>query len=250
MGAIRRHPIWCDATERGLRRLLSISETTMLRSGENALVAGQPAERIHLLLEGAMRVFYPAKEEDAEVTVKLFWAPAAFGDAESVMKTRWSVTVQALTPCTLLMTRAAQYFALMQEEPTVCFRQYWDVARRFAVAIKTERAANFDELRDRVIALLVAYAHHFGERGERGVVIEAALSQEGIARQVSSNRRSIVRVLGDLYDRRLIERSGRRFRIPDVDALLGSSRAESPALSFSTDPQPWGVRRSSSTRGL
>ncbi len=239
LGAIRRHPIWRDASDVAVRALSAHVEDRQLGPGDAVLTAGDAANKIHLLIEGAVRVFYPATAEHAEVTVKLFWAPAAFGDAESILRTRWAETVQALTPVRVLVTPALQYFRLMQSEPKVCFRQYWDVSRRFGVAIQTERAANFDELKDRVIALLVAYANHFGEPHEGGVLIEFPLTQDEISSQVSSNRRSIVQVLGGLYEGGLVSRVGRRFLVHDVTKLLAATRSGAPQLSFKTDVQPW-----------
>jgi CRP-like cAMP-binding protein len=239
LGAIRRHPIWRDASDTAVRALAAHAEDRRLAPGDAVLSAGDPATKIHLLIEGAVRVFYPATEEHAEVTVKLFWAPAAFGDAESILRTRWAETVQALTPGRVIVTPASQYFRLMQVEPQVCFRQYWDVSRRFGVAIQTERAANFDELKDRVIALLIAYANHFGQPHDGGTLIDFALTQDEIVKQVSSNRRSIVQVLGQLYRGNLVTRVGRKFLVPDVSRLLAATRSGAPQLSFRTDVQPW-----------
>jgi CRP/FNR family transcriptional regulator len=241
IGALKRHPIWTNAGEQTLRALAARGREVKFRRGEAILSAGEPADSIFLLLEGAVRVFYPSTPHHAEVTVKLFWAPAAFGDAESILRAHWAETVQALTAGRVFVTPAAQYFKLMRSDPEVCFRQYWDVSRRFGVAIRSERAANFSELRDRVVALLVAYAHHFGVERSDGVLIDHELSQDELASQVSAKRRTIARALAELYDRRLVLRSGRKFVIPDLDALLEGAR-EAPDISFRSDEIPWAER--------
>jgi CRP-like cAMP-binding protein len=238
-GAVRRHPIWRHASDDGVVRLLRAAKDETFRPGQAVLSAGQPARAIHLLLDGAVRVFYPSKDGQAEVTVKLFWAPAAFGDAESILRTDWAETVQALTPARVLITDAAHYFRIMQSEPAVCFRQYWDVARRFGVAIHSEKSANLDEISDRVIALLVTYANHFGRAVDEGVLIDHAITQDDVATQVGSNRRTIVQVLASLYQKELLVRVGRRYLVPSVEALLASSKGEAPDLSFKTDDAPW-----------
>jgi CRP-like cAMP-binding protein len=237
--AVRTHPIWRDASEQSIRALTAIVRDVKLHPGDAVLSAGEPAEALHLLVEGAVRVFYPATDESAEITVKLFWAPAAFGDAESILRVRWAETVQALTPARVLVAPALPYFRLMQKEPSVCFRQYWDVARRFGVAIRSERASNLDDLRDRIVAILVAYANHFGVKRSDGVLIDFALTQDEIGKQVGANRRSVVSVLGALYEKKLLARAGRRFLVADVDALLATSRGPAPDLSFKTDDRPW-----------
>jgi CRP-like cAMP-binding protein len=243
LGALRRHPIWTNASDAGARTLLTHARDEHFRPGQLILKAGDTAKTIFLLIEGAARVYYPATDASREVTVKLFWAPAAFGDAESILRVTWAECVQALTPARVLLIDAPKYFALMQSEPGVCFRQYWDVARRFGVAIRSERSANVDELRDRVVALLLAYAHHFGkDDGNGGVVINHWLTQDALAIEVGSNRRSIVRVLNELYQRNAVARAGRRFRVPSLEKLLQVSTGSTPQLSFRSDQAPWAER--------
>ncbi|MFO0724774.1 MAG: Crp/Fnr family transcriptional regulator [Myxococcota bacterium] len=237
---VRQHPIWRDASDLGVRALCASATEVRLRPGDHVLRAGEPAEAIHLLVEGATRVYYPAARDRAEITVKLFWAPAAFGDAESILRTRWAECVEALTPGRVLITPAKRYFELMRREPSVCFRQYWDVARRFGVAIHSERSANLAELQDRTIAILVAYALHFGTPSEGGVLIEYALTQDDIGKQVGANRRSIVTILGALYKAGVIERRGRKFWVRSVEGLLAKAESAPPNLSFRTEDRPWG----------
>jgi CRP-like cAMP-binding protein len=239
IGAVRKHPIWRDASDAAVRRLCALAREVPLRANDVILKAGDPAAAIHLLVEGAARVFYPASKDAAEITVKLFWAPAAFGDAESILRSRWAETVEALTPGRVLIAPAAQYFRLMQAEPSVCFRQYWDVARRFGVAIRSERQANLGELTDRTIAILLAYANHFGLRTEDGTLIDYPLTQEDIGKQVGANRRSIVSVLSGLYRHGALSRVGRRFLVPDTAKLLALAGGAAPDLSFKTDDRPW-----------
>lgn len=127
IGKLRRHPIWTDAPDQAVRALAERLREVPLAAGDSILRAGDAADAIHLLVRGVCRVFYPATERSAEVTVKLFGAPVAFGDAESILK------------ALVLVCDAASYFDILQREPRVCFRQYWDVSRRFGIAIQTER---------------------------------------------------------------------------------------------------------------
>lgn len=225
-----------------MRALLAQTEDRRYRPGEKVLVAGEPARAIHLLVEGAVRIYYPATGDRAEITVKLFWAPAAFGDAESILRTHWAECVETLTPARVLITPAHRYFQLMRREPTVCFRQYWDVARRFGVAIHSERQANLSELTDRTIAILVAYAYHFGREEDGGRLIDYPLTQEDIGKQVGTTRRSVVTILGQLYERALLQRRGRKFWVRSIPELLAAAQDAPPNLSFRTEETPWAER--------
>lgn len=239
LGALRRHPIWTDAGDQSLLALTRSGRDVPLGTGEQVIVCGEPAESVYLLLEGAVRVYYPSSERNSEVTVKLFRAPAAFGDPEAILGTRWAESVQTLSACRLFVAPAGPYLRIMRSDPKVCLRQYLDICKRFAVAIHTERAAHYGELRDRVVALLVAYANHFGRSGPEGTLIDFHLSQEAIAKEVSSTRRSVVRVLSELYEQDLVRRAGRKFVLPDVASLLEAADAAAVGLSFETESRHW-----------
>jgi CRP-like cAMP-binding protein len=237
LGAIRRHPIWRDSTEPGARVLCAQSEDRRVRAGE-WIAGGTGADRIHLLLEGTARGFYRSVDGRSTVTVKLYRAPACFGDASLPVRRGPGERVEALTSSRVLSTPIRAYLALLRSEPSVCFRQYCDLASRFEMTTATERAAHFAPLRDRVIALLVGYARHFGAPQSGGIAIDYPLTQELICSEVGSNRRSIVSALGELYREGLLLRAGRRLVIRDLEALLGSVSEPAPDLSCGTASQP------------
>ncbi|MCC7110998.1 MAG: Crp/Fnr family transcriptional regulator, partial [Deltaproteobacteria bacterium] len=193
-----------------------------------------PADAIWLLVGGTARVFYPARKGQPEVTVKLLRAPGGFGDVACVARGRYTASVEALGPVTAVAVDAGRYFAALQRDARACFRQYWDVAHRFAGAVEMERAALVSSVVERVIALLLAYA----DDGD-GVV---RLSQDDLAQQVASNRRSIVRTMEQLYQTGGLVRRGRSYVVVDRDKLLSGAAADVPMLLGSADAAPWAER--------
>jgi CRP-like cAMP-binding protein len=240
IGVIRRHFIWREASDRAVRALAACANDRTFAPGEAILSASEPARAIYLLVDGAARVFYPPKSgHGPEVTVKLFWAPTAFGEAETVINASFEETVQALTHTRVLITPASKYFRIMRSETSISFRQYLDLAQRFAVAIRTARSANHDDLSERVVALIISYVNHFGTPHEGGVLIDYALTQDDIACQVGSNRRSIVRALQSLYKDRTLVRIGRRYWVPSVEGLLATTRGTVPDCSYRAEENAW-----------
>ena len=231
-GLLRRHPVWADASDATLALLSQGSRVVDRSAGQVFVIEGERAGAIYLLASGAARVFYPAKKGRPEVTVKLMLAPGGFGDVACVMRTGYTATVEALMPARAIAVESRFYFAAMQREPKACFRQYWDVARRFASAVEMERAAYVTTVVERVIALLLAYAEQSGG--------DVKLSQDDIAQQVGSNRRSVVRVMEQLYATGGLARRGRRYEIVDRTKLLGVVSADVPNLIGTSDAAPWG----------
>jgi CRP/FNR family transcriptional regulator, cyclic AMP receptor protein len=237
-GVLRQHPIWEAASDVALHTLADGARSEDRAAGQMFVIEGQPADAIWLLMSGAARVFYPQKKERPEVTVRLMRAPGAFGDVACVTKSAYTASVEALEPARAIAVDARAYFAALQQDPKACFRQYWDVALRFAGAVGTERAAFSSSVVERVVALLLAYAEHGGG--------DVKLSQDDIAQQVGSNRRSVVRVMEQLYDSGGLERRGRRYAIVDRAKLLSVATLEVPNLLGPSERAPWGeasVRR-------
>lgn len=219
---LRRSPIWSDAEEGLCRAVLGRAQLESGPAGELILRRAEKAEHVVLLVEGLVRVFYQS-EAGQQVTVKLFPAPNVFGDPEAVHSGVWQESVDALAPYTVLKVPAAHYFSCLRRSAPALFRQYLNVCRQFAVAIQSDIAANFFSPYERLVTLLFAYAEAIGEPdGRGGVVFQLPISQESLASQIGSNRRTLVRLFEQLYERNLVRRRGRRLAVPDVEALKGA----------------------------
>ncbi len=242
---VLQHPIWRDADEHDVRTLLRRSQLLDCPAGALIVRAGEQAKHVHLLLDGAVRVFYPAtKGRDAKgrgaLTVKLFGAPASFGDAECVMRTVWTENVQALVRSQVLATPVERYFDLLRNDARLAFRQYLAVARQFGIAIQYEQASS--SATARIIATIAAYASQFGRPAPGGLLIDYTLTQDLLARESDCRRRSIVRALAELYAAKLMWRVKRRYCVASVEALLAHAGARVPNLAVTTADDTWVMR--------
>lgn len=238
LAALRKHPLWRDASEMNLRTLCSKASDLSLAPGELLIVAGTPADTVYLLVEGVVRVFHPL-EQGGEFTVKLFGAPAAFGDSECTLRLPRSESTQALTAVRVLAIPAVHYFRMLQAEPSACFRAYWDLGRRFAITLTTERSVIADSLPGRVVAVLLAYANQFGIEHEKGTLIDFPLTREDLSRQVGATPRTLVRALTTLYRSRALGRVGRRYLIADREKLIAVAGEAPRTFAMRSDDRPW-----------
>jgi len=221
LGLLRRSVLWAQADDAVCRGLLSSGELLSGAEGELLLEQGASATHLYLLIEGLVRVFYVSPSSQ-RVTAKLFPAPNAFGDPEAVHTGVWQEAVEALSPFTALRFPRAHYLRHLQRAPTALFAQYQHVCRQFAVAIAADIDTKFATPRARLVSLLLAYAQAFGREHRRGVVIDQVLSQDALASQLGSNRRTVVRLFEALYEEGAIERAGRRLVLRDPDRLRAS----------------------------
>ncbi|MCC7385361.1 MAG: Crp/Fnr family transcriptional regulator [Deltaproteobacteria bacterium] len=230
---LRLHPIWAEANPAATAILKRGARVEVRTPGQVFMVEGQRSSDIFLLTRGSVRLLYPRSSRRPELTAKLLHAPGVFGDIASIVRAPSSANIQALTPCVAIVVDAPTYFAAMHADVRVCFHQYWNVALRLAGAAAFGKASATASVMDRVVALLLAYGHDQAD-------IE--LTQDDIADQVGTSRRTVVRLMESLYASGGLVRINRRYRITDVDKLLAVATPDLAPLSSRELETPWAAQ--------
>lgn len=231
VGLLRQSVVWSDVAETTLLRLLSGSRVIERAAGQVFVIADAPATAIYILSSGAARAYYPARKAHPEATTRLILAPGSFNEIACASLRPNLESVEALVPSTAIVIDPRSYFSALQREPTAAFRSYFDLAQRLACASDLERAAYGNSVPERVIALLLAYA-----RQAEG---DIRLSQDDIAQQVGSTRRSVARAMERLYASGGLERRGHRYAVVDRQKLLALASTWVADMISSQDQRPW-----------
>ena len=77
----------------------------------------------------------------------------------------------------------------------------------------------FLDLEGRLAKKLLELAEEHGREVEGAVEIELPITQEDLAAMIGTTRATVNRLLGNLEDRRAIERRGRRILVRDAERL-------------------------------
>ena len=240
---VRRHPVWDGAGDAAIRHLSTGWRLLDVPAHEVIVAKGEPSTEVHILVEGACRIFYPGDEPGLETTIKLARAPSVFGDVAVMMRVPYTASVASVIESRSVAVDGRIYLQALQLDTRACFRQYFDLASRFFGAIQMEETALTGTLTDRIAAILLAYAAQFGRDDEDGLLIDARLSQDDLARLTGSTRRSVSRALAELYGTKSVIRRGHRFVITDTAALLTALERPVPDIVGQTPAAPWTERR-------
>lgn len=227
---LRTHPVWADTPEPNRRALAATGRRLDLAPGQVAVREGQESGWVHLLVEGVLRAHYPGTRSRRSLTARLMGAPEVFGDLACLQGSVYGSSVEALTHAVIISFPAKQYFAELLRDPATCMRQYRDLGRRFKAATQHELSTATGGSTERVGALILAYAEHFGRPTPEGLLVDLPLSQESIAEQTGCNRRTVVRVLDQYFVSGVLRRRGRR--------LMLLKEAELRASLMPTWPEP------------
>lgn len=236
---LAQHPIWSDAPNSVREALADSGSVEDFGTGQVAVVAGQPAQKVMLLLEGALRLYSPPSAGRDALTVRVLLAPALLGDAEAINGTIHPATAEAMVPCRIASFPAAPYLRALKSAPEACLRQFQDLAQRALKADQLGRVSHEGSAGDRIVALILVYLDQFGTPVPGGTLIDRHLPQEELAEQSGSRRRTVVRTLRKLYDGGFLRRAGRKLIVPDAEALRGAFGGEELPLAHRTGaPSP------------
>src|SRR5687767_11899205 len=98
-------------------------------AGDVVLRQGEPATHLFVLLAGGARVLISGANGE-EVTVKLFVAPAVFGEMEVITRTSWIESVEIVRRAHVVRFERAAVDEILKAYPVVCRRLLEDVCAR------------------------------------------------------------------------------------------------------------------------
>jgi CRP-like cAMP-binding protein len=210
------NPIFSIASPAARELLIERSALKTYARGERILVEGQAAENVYALERGAVRVFHHSPKGD-EVVLKLFRAPAIFGEAEALGGMLHQEHVSAVEESELLVMPVRAVVSLLREEPICAIRMLVDVASRLAIAAYNEKSLAFNPLTIRLANYLLDYARWTNPSDAREVRLD--LTQDDMAAAVGGTRRSVAKDVIAWQKEGVLERRGRHYIIRDLEAL-------------------------------
>lgn len=193
-------------------------------------MADQPGDHVYLLKRGRVRL-YRVGDDGREITLAVLEAGDVFGDevlAGSPRQT-FAETLEAAHVCRL---RGDDFVELMRGRPEVAIEALRLIAgHSMRSDTQVERVAGRSVIR-RVAALLADLAPRAASSGTADLA--AGLTHETMASMIGTTRPTFTLELSHLVRLGLVERAGRRLRVPDVTLLRAF--ADGPARRPSAPP--------------
>ncbi|HSW79426.1 MAG TPA: Crp/Fnr family transcriptional regulator [Candidatus Saccharimonadales bacterium] len=141
---------------------------------------------------------------------------------------------EALNQTLLWRVSREQFTQFAKNDPKGAYELARQMAQQFQVF--TDRLDNLEYKKssERIAYRLLFLAGRFGKKQSKGVVIDAPVTHDLIARSINLTRESVSRELEKLEREKIIERSGHKIFICDVNAL-------SQRLSKPNNLKHWGI---------
>ncbi len=185
---------------------------------ERVLSEGDEPEHVYALVSGSVRVFH-ASPSGLEVVVKIFKPPSIFGEMEVITGLPFLENVAALEATELVLIPREVFLAVLQAHHGVTLALLRDVCARLCIASHNEKSLAFHDVRTRLANFLVCYAAFDGEQTPTGVRLRLRLTQDDMATALGVTRRAVAKEITRWQKGGVIERSGGRYLIRDLDRL-------------------------------
>lgn len=212
---VRRTPFFAAAGEAAMARLLRPSFTQLLPRGAVMFEQHQPADFVHMLLEGAVGLM-ARDETGAETVVEIFGPSELFLAPAAILQLPYLASATALTEVRVLMLPAEVFREGIAQDPALAraavelLARHWRLMVDQVVDLKLRPA---ERRVARFLARRIPEDHGTGE-------VPLPEPRATIAARLGMTPETLSRTLAALEATGLIRVSPRRIHVPDREKLL------------------------------
>ena len=203
-------------------RLRAQARLVAYEAREVVLTDGDPPRHVYALTKGSVRVFH-SSPTGLEVVVKIFRAPAIFGEMEALSGLPMLESVSTLEAAEIVVIPAATFVELLQRSHALALGMLRDVCARLCIASHNEKSLAFNSVRARLAHFLACYAEFDGERTATGVRIRLRMTQDDMADALGVTRRAIAKEVIRWQEEGVLEQDRGHYVIRDVAALTADA---------------------------
>ncbi|MFC1609427.1 Crp/Fnr family transcriptional regulator [Myxococcota bacterium] len=234
--AFANYPLLEHASDSSIKSLIGAAVFQRCQKGERLLSEAQLATDVCFLLEGVARIFHQS-DDGLEFTPKIMAAPNHFGDLELLARRSTNgQSVEVLSEALVARVPWGTIKEILLEDHQLCVDWLSGIASQFVYTIDADRHNVFLGLGGRVANVLLSYGHVFGQQTPDGLELDVEMSRDGLARQVGSVKRAVLRVVQAFTKRGWIDTRGPRLLIKDQRALQGQTLSRRLGLGHRTIP--------------
>lgn len=201
-----------------LDELESRGRRVRFAAGSTLLHQGEPGDRVVLLRDGRAKITFTGAE-GRETLLRLCAPGDLVGELSVLDDEPRSSTVTALEPVDALVISHDEFLRALESQPRAAIALLRDLTRRFRDANRKRIEFGASDAVGRVAARLLELADTYGERSERGIVVDLPISQEELAGWCGCSREAVVKALHALRETGWIETARKQVTILDEDAL-------------------------------
>ncbi len=210
--------IFAELDPRQLDTLASLTVRKRFKTREIVLRKGDPAVTIFVILRGRVKTV-ASGGEGRNAAFSIMGPGEVFGEVAVLDGQPRSATIAALEPCELVLIQRNDFFHFLERAPRAAIKLLEVLARRLRRLSQRVEDTTFLEVPGRLAKQLVRLSEQYGQQHGTNVRIELKLSQQELGDLVGATRESVNKQLRAWVSDGIVEQSGGKLVIVDVDAL-------------------------------
>lgn len=218
IGLLARHPVFAGLDQEALTRVVKESTEVHLDDQEVLYVSGERADRIFVLLSGALQIEYPLAGTTRGKVTAVLLAPGFLGECQVFNERTWSGTGVAVTTLIALSIRTARFLSLIEAYPILTQSLYFELTARFLYAIETWRHEPSHKPELQVARYLLARGEVLSTLGRSARVL--SIKQVDLARATGLRPETVNRILSKWAKDGWIHKADVGLELRAVEALV------------------------------
>ncbi|MGL5510824.1 MAG: global nitrogen regulator NtcA [Microcoleaceae cyanobacterium] len=173
--------------------------------GKTIFFPGDPAERVYVLVKGAVKLSRVYEAGD-EITVALLRENSVFGVLSLITCHRSDRFYHAVafTPVELLSLPIDQVEKALKEDPELSMVMLRGLSSRILQTEMMIETLAHRDMGSRLVSFLLILCRDFGVPSKDGITVDLKLSHQAIAEAIGSTRVTVTRLLGELREQNMI----------------------------------------------
>lgn len=209
-------PILAPLSAEERAALSPLCELTAYEKGATIFEEGDPADRIHFLFLGRVKIVKAGPDRD--LILEILGPGEPVGAVAAFEGRPFPAAAVAIEPCGLMSIPEKAFFQLIEKRPAITRRLLAGLTLRL-MALNRRLADMTGSVEYRAARLFQTLAARMGQNREQGLFVPLPLSRQEIADLVGTTIETAIRVMSRWQKEKLVETDPKGFLIRDLAAL-------------------------------
>ena len=219
MNRLRKVAIFEGLTDAQLAEIQEISTQEEFKRGQYLFRQGDPAQFLFVILRGRIKLVKHAPT-GATTIIEIYSIGDELSSAALIEDGPYPASARALTDGIVLKLPKAQFKRLLKEWPQISYNVMRELGAKYKDVVENLSSLAVYKVEGRLCRVMASLARRYGIYGDcRGVILDISLTRQDLADITGTTLETTIRTLNKLRAAGLISWEGKRFFIPDINAL-------------------------------
>ncbi len=207
----------------------SYSSLNNYNKNEFVFQAGSIKKNFYLLLSGRVKL-YRVSSQGNEVTQWFCFPGEAFGLSELQSVNKQTIYAQCCEHSEVLAIPLNKFTTFIEQSPEIALKIIEQLSVRLKIAGDTLLNLASDDVKTRLVKLIMRLNMRFGINYKQGMLINMTLTHKEIADMIGACRQTVTSALGELKEAGYIKIIDHHFFIPSLSKFEKLTEPDDPGL--------------------